>query len=447
MSNKQHETDFLYKSSTMISNITSLCNNLLQNAPVNYMRGSVKKITVILDRFAEYLKFSDSAELETSALETINVIDVVTACLKSANYAAHRKESRLTLKVVAPQKIDDENEVPVIEIPNCLPIMKQALFQIIDNAVKYSSESSELEIRIDNSPDGDPSRTAIAFSNKGPKVFEDEMDSIFDKSVRGENAEKSKPDSGFGIGLSLVDKIINCHKWIDAFVYAESGETEFSLNNIDYSTFTITINFNKEYIKEVDTLSDLTELREDIEMMFKHELAGSMPEITRLAYEIGLHCINSSSFEDSTKEATYELFDSILDFMFYLNGQNVAGRPIEMRNPGAADRMLDRFVRWVFVYRKEEKPPKNLWERVGSFSPLPLFNGFIVAAQMLAKFVVDNCENLILRSYNNYYEIISENDINWSNFPVKLFSDLLAESELVIKAEHNYIIISKKNKR
>lgn len=445
-----NKTNFLYKSNIIRKNILNLCDNLLQSAPDTNVTSIVKNIIIILDRFSEYLKFSDYAEFNTSVIETINVLDVVSVGLKSANNAAHKKGNRMILNIVSSNKGGIESCTPVFEMPHCLPIMKQALFQIVDNAVKYSPENSKLDIKIEGNYcfDGDSDRTAITFTNIGPKVYDyeldDECNDIFCKSIRGENAEFLKPDSGLGLGLTLVDMIIQCHKWIDAKVFADSGDVEFRYNNIEYAPFSITIHFSNKCSDIKDVASDLKNLQEVIEKMSKHELAGSMPELTRLAYEVAIQSINSSVIAESAKRLAFDLMDKIIDFVFYLNEEGVSGRPIEIRNDGTTDKMLDRFVRWAYVYRKGEKPPRNLWERVEPFSTITICNSFIVAAWLLVKYAVDNGLNIILRSENTQFEINSEKEYPINFYQIEVLKKLfIEENKLSLQIKSNRILIKK----
>lgn len=448
METKQSEMDFYHYSNEMISNITTLCNKLLQSVPNSNVTGPVDKILIILDRFVSYLKLSNTSELDKSSLITINILDVVSSGLKSANSATYKKGERLSLRILNSEKRNEESEQMTIEIPHCLPIMKQALFQIIDNAVKYSPDSSELQINVNSHLCGNSSRTAITFTNIGPKVYQYELEDkecdIFCKSIRGENAERLKPQSGLGLGLTLVNMIVSCHKWIDANVFAESGAVEFNLNGIEYAPFSITLEFNNDCSEINDVTSEINKLQKIGEKMSKHEMAGSMPELTRLAYEVGIQSINSSCFDDSTKRLAFELFDSIIEFIFFLNEQDVAGRPIEIRNMGVADKILDRFVRWAFIYIKEVKPPQNLWERMDPFAPLPLLSSYIVAAWMLTKKVVDNGTELLMRSCGNSYEMHSEKIYDMDDIPIHQYSRLFAESGLTISTNKNIITILKK---
>lgn len=84
-----------------------------------------------------------------------------------------------------------------------LSLVKVALLNILDNAIKYSSdEKIELDIRIRENT------ILISVQDKGIGISEKDIQHIFDPFYRGSNARNTK---GFGFGLSLSQKIIQLH--------------------------------------------------------------------------------------------------------------------------------------------------------------------------------------------------------------------------------------------
>lgn len=443
MQTQLQDADFLSKSSSLITKITCLCDGLMQLVEGTNLEGHINSIRTIMNRFSQYVIIANTDALDVSGLETINVIEETSAGVKSSNMITHRKGNRIQADFGRAKKEEEHTDLFKIEIPACLPIMKQAIYQIVDNAVKYTVAANSFKVRVNKYNEGDKERTTISFTNLGPMLYEDEVDCIFDKSVRGENAEKSKPASGLGLGLTLVDKIVECHKWIDASVYAESGPSKVMLNGIEYSDFSIVLDF-KSIPDEEKTVADkdIKDLKGLIELMFKHELSGSMPELTRLAHVISDHCINSRQFNDTTKKVVYELFDVVVDLIFYLYGQGVDGRPNEMRGNDAVDSIVAKYIRWayIYIYNRQDECRR---EGTESFAPLPLFNNFLIVAQTLSKYVSENGTDLILRSFKDQFEIVSAQPFVESAGLMALFNKLLADSRMAITVNNERIIISK----
>lgn len=443
MQSQLQDTDFLTKTSSLITRITRLCDDLMQLICGTSLEGHITSVKSIMERFSQYVSIANTEAFDISKLETINVIEETSASVKSANLMTHRKGNRIQADFGRANKNEEHTDLFAIEIPACLPIMKQAIYQIADNAVKYTVNANQFKVRIDKYIKEGVERTTISFTNLGPMVYEDEVDDIFEKSVRGENAEISKPTSGLGLGLTLVDKIIKCHKWIDAYVYAESSQPKVMLNGMDYADFSIVLDFkNVPDENKAVAEDDIKGLKDLIELMFKHELAGSMPELTRLAHVISDHCINSRQFSDTTKKVVYELFDLVVDLIFYLYGEKVDGRPIEMRGNDAVDSLVAKYIRWANQY---------LWNRqvecrregTESFAPLPLFNNFLVVAHTLSKFVAEKGTDLVLRSFKDQFEIVSANPFGDDGGRMALFNKLLDDSRMIVVMTRERIILSK----
>jgi len=82
------------------------------------------------------------------------------------------------------------------------------LFNIIDNAVKYSPIHPEITINGNETEKG----LLLKFSDNGIGIDPQHIDYVFDKFYRVPR-ENKKDIEGFGIGLFYVKKIIDLHKW------------------------------------------------------------------------------------------------------------------------------------------------------------------------------------------------------------------------------------------
>ena len=76
------------------------------------------------------------------------------------------------------------------------------LRNLIDNAIKYSTENSKIDVRI--------SAKKIKISNHGPEISEEEREKIFDKFYRTNNYDL-KNEMSCGLGLAIVKKIVDMH--------------------------------------------------------------------------------------------------------------------------------------------------------------------------------------------------------------------------------------------
>ena len=94
--------------------------------------------------------------------------------------------------------------------------LNQLTHILIDNAVKYSSENSTVTITLKKSGDS----TEFSVNNHGTVIAPDDLEHIFDRFYR---AEKSRTTKGYGLGLSIAQKIV---QGMNGKLTAESNEQD-----------------------------------------------------------------------------------------------------------------------------------------------------------------------------------------------------------------------------
>lgn len=99
------------------------------------------------------------------------------------------------------------------EIPGELPqihadreALSRALFNLLDNAVKYSGESRKISLRAW----ADESNIFIEVEDEGAGIGKEEQQRVFEKFYRSETIHESSV-KGSGIGLTIVDHIVKAH--------------------------------------------------------------------------------------------------------------------------------------------------------------------------------------------------------------------------------------------
>lgn len=89
--------------------------------------------------------------------------------------------------------------------------LRQAVVNLLVNAIKFSPEGGEVVVRTDR----EPRYVRIVVSDHGPGIRPDEATHIFElfgQGVEGEHMESERPkDVGLGIGLHLVKRICELH--------------------------------------------------------------------------------------------------------------------------------------------------------------------------------------------------------------------------------------------
>lgn len=103
----------------------------------------------------------------------------------------------------------------------------EVLSNLIDNAIKYSKESVEINITTEESE----RYTILKVRDNGLGISEADQKIIFQKYERAAAAKRSCKNgaSGFGLGLNFVDQVIKAHEG-RIFVNSTEGEfTEFTI--------------------------------------------------------------------------------------------------------------------------------------------------------------------------------------------------------------------------
>ena len=99
----------------------------------------------------------------------------------------------------------------------------EVLSNLIDNAIKYSKESVEINITTEESE----RYTILKVRDNGLGISEADQKVIFQKYERAAAAKRSRRNgaSGFGLGLNFVDQVIKAH---DGRIFVNSTEGKFT---------------------------------------------------------------------------------------------------------------------------------------------------------------------------------------------------------------------------
>jgi two-component system sensor histidine kinase KdpD len=120
-----------------------------------------------------------------------------------------------------PVEIRSDGPLPPLELDRRL--LKLALKQVLDNALKYSPPRSPVTIRVSNGAD------AINFeiTDHGPGIPEQEQGHLFERFYRSPSVKNQVP--GFGLGLAIANSIVQAHHGA-LTVGSRPGETTFRMS-------------------------------------------------------------------------------------------------------------------------------------------------------------------------------------------------------------------------
>lgn len=100
-------------------------------------------------------------------------------------------------------------------------LLKQIWINLIDNAIKFSPEYGELNIRIAQTDD----TLSVSIVNPGAPIPGDKQERIFQKFYQ---ADESHATEGNGIGLAVAKKVAELHQG-SISVQSEAGKTAFTV--------------------------------------------------------------------------------------------------------------------------------------------------------------------------------------------------------------------------
>ena len=152
------------------------------------------------------------AHMRMEALDPSEVLEsVAEEFQRSADAKAHRIQVRSEL--VPPACVQGDRAALVCVIWN-----------LLENAVKYSPGSDSVEAEIDR----EPGKIAIQVRDRGIGIPREEQQRIFDKFVRGAGA-RDLSVRGTGVGLAIVSRIVEAHRGSVAVESAPGAGSVFTV--------------------------------------------------------------------------------------------------------------------------------------------------------------------------------------------------------------------------
>ncbi|HLO29060.1 MAG TPA: ATP-binding protein [Anaerolineales bacterium] len=138
-------------------------------------------------------------------VESIPVLDILERVTSSLQMQA--KQKQISLAVEIPKDLPH-----AIEADQAL--LQQAIYNLVENALKYTPEGGEVTIHLQT----DPSALIFAVQDKGIGIPESDLPRLFEKFYRGTNRE-ALAKRGTGLGLAIVKSIIERHSgkvWVES---------------------------------------------------------------------------------------------------------------------------------------------------------------------------------------------------------------------------------------
>ena len=224
----EHTNDFLnnmtHEFKTPLTNI-ALAGKMITKDASNRQEEKIKHYSEIILAENEKLRLQVEQVLSMTALERgeiplrkteLDVHELIREAIKYISIQIENKQGELKLN------LDAENPVIFGDKTHLV----NALYNLVDNAIKYSPEKPELSISTYNHEQ----QFILVVSDKGIGIEKEYQKKVFEKFFRVPTGDVHDV-KGFGLGLSYIKKIVELHQ----------GKIDLESNPGKGTTFTITL--------------------------------------------------------------------------------------------------------------------------------------------------------------------------------------------------------------
>jgi two-component system, OmpR family, phosphate regulon sensor histidine kinase PhoR len=184
---------------------------------IGLIRGENKRLGVLVEKVLQ-ASLTDSKSMNLY-MQQVNVHDIIKEVVRNVTMQVRRKGGKIDLKIVAAN--------PIIQADNVH--LTNVIFNLIDNAIKYSPDGAQIEISSSQTDEG----VELRFSDKGLGIPNEFLGKVFDRLFRVPTGNVHDV-KGFGLGLSYVKNVVERH---NGTIYAESEPNAGS-------TFVMKLKFN-----------------------------------------------------------------------------------------------------------------------------------------------------------------------------------------------------------
>ncbi len=174
---------------------TSLDMALLQDDNKEYVRTAkkdLKEVVTLVERLLEL------AQLDKLALQTepVNMQAIVEDVIEKHRPFLEKRTITVT------------TDLEPVVLHGDHTLLRQAAGNLLSNAIKFNKPNGRISIRL--------TRDALVIEDTGKGISKEALPRIFERFYQ-EEASRTKPAEGVGLGLALVKRIIELHGWtIDA---------------------------------------------------------------------------------------------------------------------------------------------------------------------------------------------------------------------------------------
>ena len=170
----------------------------------------VEECDRVTSRINQFLAFARPSDPRIETVAVAELLDELAALLEPDLDAKDLRLDRHAVGLDATVRADRE-------------MLRQMLFNLVQNAVQFSPEEGTIEIAVRS---GQAGQKRIEVSDRGPGVPDEAVESLFIPYFT------SRSD-GTGLGLAIVRRIAMAHGWLTGYTPRPGGGSVFWLDQID----------------------------------------------------------------------------------------------------------------------------------------------------------------------------------------------------------------------
>ncbi|GLV57860.1 hypothetical protein KDH_46950 [Dictyobacter sp. S3.2.2.5] len=182
------------------------------------MKNESERMTLLINDLLTLARLDDTHPLK---LQYVDMIDMAIQSIEQTKSRAS-DERKIRLQLVSDDKLGVQADKERI---------KQLLFILLDNALKYGLPAPQGEITL--KLDKQQGQVMISVIDNGDGIASDDLEHIFEEFYRGRhrsstNSSSTTPVIGTGLGLTIASAIVRAHNGAIT-ACSEPGNTEFKV--------------------------------------------------------------------------------------------------------------------------------------------------------------------------------------------------------------------------
>ncbi|MGY8916650.1 MAG: sensor histidine kinase, partial [Flavobacteriales bacterium] len=159
------------------------------------IRGENKRLGVLVEKVLQ-ASLSDSKSLKLYPVE-LNIHDIVKDVVRNVAMQVRRKGGKVELLLKASNPIIKADKLHITNV----------IFNLLDNAIKYSPDGAQIEIHSIGTEDG----VELRVKDHGVGIPKEYIGKVFERLFRVPTGNVHDV-KGFGLGLSYVKTVIERHR-------------------------------------------------------------------------------------------------------------------------------------------------------------------------------------------------------------------------------------------